>query len=374
MQLVVKKESLSQLLYLTNTIVERRNTMPILANVKLTADDKSLHVTATDLEVSLVGSTAAEVTTPGTITVSAKFLYDIVRELPTDTVQLKSSKAERLEVEAGKSHFKVNGISSDEFPTVMGINLTQPVSVEAQKLFEMLDKTAYAVSLDETRYNINGVYAEVVDRAGGDKGKKAIRFVATDGHRLALIDRPAEGLNLEKVIIPRKGINELKKVLENNEGAALVSTANGFFTVQSNGVTIGIRLIDGEFPDYRQVLPKEKKTEVRVGRSEFLSTVKRVSLVTTDKSRSIKFRLSDKTLTVSSSSPEYGEAIESIPVDQDGEDVTIGFSARYVLDAVAAMGSAETVIIRLNGELGPGVFLGDSDEEYQCVIMPMRFD
>jgi len=347
--------------------------MPILANVKLTAENKSLQVTATDLEVSLIGSTEAEVITPGSITVSAKFLYDIVREMPIDTVTLKASKGERLEIEGGKSHFKINGISSDEFPTVMGVNLNNPVAVEALTLYEMLDRTAYAVSVDETRYNINGVYAEVVEREG-NKGKKNLRFVATDGHRLALIDREADGLKLEKVIIPRKGLMELKKVLENNEGSALVSSANGFFTVQSGDVTIGIRLIDGEFPDYRQVVPKETKSTVLVDRSEFHATLKRVSLVTTDKSRSIRFKLAEGTLMISSSSPEFGEAVESISVKQDGEDVTIGFSARYLIDALSAMGSAETTIIKLNGELGPGVFMGDNDEGYQCIIMPMRFD
>jgi len=366
MQISINREKLSHLLYLTNTIVERRNTMPILANVRLTAEGKTLQVTATDLEVSLIGETEAEVTTPGSITVSAKFMYDIVREMQAEKVTLKSSKAERLEIDGGKSHFKINGISSDEYPTVMGVNISNPVSVEAATLYEMLDKTSYAVSMDETRYNINGVFAEVVE--------KKLRFVATDGHRLALMDRVADGLKLEKVIIPRKGINELKKVLENNEGAALVSSANGFFTVQSGDVTIGIRLIDGEFPDYRQVIPKETKTNVEIERMELLSTLKRVSLVTTDKSRSIRFKLNEGSLTISSSSPEFGEASEELTAKQDGEDVTIGFSARYLIDALTAMTRSENVHIKLSGELGPGVFSGDNDEGYSCIIMPMRFD
>lgn len=369
MFLELGKDSLSHLLYLTNTIVERRNTMPILANVKLTADETGLHVAATDLEVSLVGRTDAEVKTPGTITVSAKFLYDIVKELPTDSVVLKSSSGERLEIEAGQSHFKINGISSDEFPTLMGVTIEKAVSVEAEKLFEMLDKTMYAVSVDETRYNINGVFAESIDEGA------MLRFVATDGHRLAMIDRPSDGLALEAgVIIPRKGIQELKKVLENNEGAAKVSVHDGFFTVQSGAITLGVRLIDGEFPDYRQVLPKATTTEVRVDRADLLATVKRVSLVTTDKSRSVRFKLEDGVLTISSSSPEYGEASESIPVQQDGEDIYIGFSARYVMDLLSAMQNCEQITIKLNGELGPGLFTGDNADDYSCIVMPMRFD
>lgn len=369
MFLELGKDNLSHLLYLTNTIVERRNTMPILANVKLTADDAGLHVAATDLEVSLVGQTDANVSTPGTITVSAKFLYDIVKELPGDSVTLKSSSGERLEIESGQSHFKINGISSDEFPSLMGITIDDCVSVEAEKLFEMLDKTMYAVSMDETRYNINGVFAESMEDGS------MLRFVATDGHRLAMIDRPSDGLALESgVIIPRKGIQELKKVLENNEGAAKVSVKDGFFTVQSGQITLGVRLIDGEFPDYRQVLPKETATVVTLDRNELLSTVKRVSLVTTDKSRSVRFKFESGTLTILSSSPEYGEASESISVEQDGEDVFIGFSARYVIDLLSAMSNCEKVTLKLSGDLGPGLFEGDNAQNYSCIVMPMRFD
>ena len=250
MQIVIGKENISHLLYLTNTIVERRNTMPILANVRLTATEAGkLNIAATDLEVSLIGETEAQVKTPGSITVSAKFLYDIVKELPSDSVMLKASEGERLEIESGQSKFRINGISSEEYPSIMGVTLTKPVAIEAETLQEVIDKTSYAVSLDETRYNLNGVFVEVVEES---KGKDVLRFVATDGHRLALIERTVSGFHLPKgVIIPRKGIQELKKVLEDNEGAAKVSVDKGFFTVESGEVILGVRLIDGEFPDYK---------------------------------------------------------------------------------------------------------------------------
>lgn len=373
MLLELPREKLTQLLYLTNTIVERRNTMPILANVKLMAQDDVLHVAATDLEVSLVGETEAEVKTPGGITVNAKFLYDIVKELAGETVTLKTVKGERLEVDCGQSHFKINGISTDEFPSLMGVTLSNSVAVEASRLREMLEKTSYAVSMDETRYNINGVYAETIEEEG--TGNVLLRFVATDGHRLSMIDRSADDLEIESgVIIPRKGIQELKKVLDNNDGVAKVEVADGFFTVQSGDVTLGVRLIDGEFPDYTQVIPSETRTTATVDRSELLATVKRVSLVTTDKSRSVRFKLDNGTLMVSSSSPEYGEAVETISVNQEGEDVQIGFSARYVQDLLSAMSASEQVSIHFVGELGPGSFVGDSDEQYRCIVMPMRFE
>ncbi len=374
MNFSISKENFSHLLYLCNTIVERKNTMPILANVKLNAEGNSLSVTATDLEVSLVGRADAKVKTPGTLTVDAKMLYDIVRELPNQDITVSESKRQRLDIECGQSRFKINGTSPDEFPAVAGVELKNPISVDAPKFYEMFDKTSFAVSTDETRYNINGVYAETAEGPLGP-GKPCLRFVATDGHRLALIDRPAEGFKFDSsVIIPRKGINELKKVLEDNEGAAKISLNEGFFTVQSGTVTLGVRLVDGQFPDYKQVIPLDHTTTVEVSRSELLSAVKRVSLVTTDKTKAIKCKLLDGNLLVSSSSPEYGEASESLAVEQNGEDVTIGFSARYLMDLLSAMSASEMITIKLKGELGPGVFIGSGDELYSCIVMPMRFE
>lgn len=358
---------------MTNTIVEKKNTMPVLANVKLNAENGLLSVAATDLEVSLLGNIEADVKTPGTITVNGKVIYEIVRELPDDNVVLKLSKGQRLEVECGSAHFKINGISSDEFPSIMGLTLQRPIPVEAAKVSEMLDKTSYAVSLDETRYNITGVCVEMVESGGS--GKDLIRFVATDGHRLAYIDRPADGIKFDNsVIVPRKGIQELRKVLDGNDGACNISLSEGFFTVQTENVILGIRLVDGQFPDYRQVIPNEVKTTVDISKDQLLSMIRRVSLVTTDKSRTIKLKIEKGSLLVSSSSPEYGEASESMEVKQNGEDVAVGFSAKYILEIINAMPNCEVVTLKLCGELGPGVFVGDDDSSYLSVVMPMRFE
>ena len=239
----------------------------------------------------------------------------------------------------------------------------------------MFEKTIFAVSNDETRYHINGVLAETREDSSLGANTPALRFVATDGHRMAVIDRPAEDFSVERsVIIPRKGIQELRKVLDGNEGAAKVSVDDGFFTVNSGNVTLGIRLVDGQFPDYQQVIPDEHTTVVSLDRDELLSSVKRVSLVTTDKSKAIKIKVVDGTMILSSSSPEYGEASESLSINQNGEDVTVGFSAKYIQDLLGAMVGSETIQLKLKGELGPGLFVGDGDELYSCIVMPMRFD
>ncbi len=378
MNFTVSKDNFSNLLYLASTIVERRNTMPILANVNIQAKGKSVSVSATDLEISLLGSAPAKVDKPGSLTVGAKVFYDIVRELPEQDISIKEGASGRLEIKSGNSLFKINGTSSDEFPSLVGCSLKDAVSVEASKLYEMFDKTSFAVSTDETRYNINGVNIEMVDGQGEKSSKKSksntIRFVSTDGHRLAMIDRPAEGIKVDSsVIVPRKGISELKKVLESNDGSAKISFNEGFFTVQSGSVTVGVRLVDGQFPDYNQVIPKEVKTTINVSKNDFLASIKRVSLVTADKSRTVRFGISGNTMTLTSSSPEYGEAKEVVEVQKDGDDIEIGFSARYVIDLLGAMSSSENVTINLNGELGPGMFMGD-DEKYKAIVMPMRFD
>lgn len=371
MLFTIEKEKLLQLLYLTNSIVERKNTMPILANVKMTAEDGLLQVWATDLEVSLVGDAQAEVSRAGSIAVDAKVLYEIVRELPDSKVTAQVTKSNRLEIESGQARFKINGTSADEYPSVMGVQLNDPISVDAGKLTEMMEKTIFAVSTDETRFNINGVYVEALENESG----KQLRFVATDGHRLAAIDRPADGLEFKNsVIIPRKGISELRKLLDGNEGVAQVGINEGFFTVSSENVTLGIRLVDGQFPDYKQVIPTSVKTTISVDRNTLLSAVKRVSLVTTDKSKALKFSLSDSNLHISSSSPEYGEASDNLTVDQKGDNVTIGFSSRYLIDILNAMNGVEKITIRFNGEVAPGLFLGNEDESYRCVVMPMRFE
>ena len=372
MQFTIKKENLLKLLYLTNSIVEKRNTMPILSNVKLVVERDLLKVAATDLEVSLLGSTTAEVISQGSIAVDAKVLYEIIRELPDSNCSIKLVKNQKLEIESGKSIFKINVTSSDEYPSIAGVEVKDSISVEAKRLHEMIEKTAFAVSTDETRYNINGVYVENLET---EESGKCIRLVATDGHRLAMIERSADGLDIKKsVIIPKKGISELRKVLEDNDGVAFVSVSDGFFTVKSNDVVLGIRLVDGQFPDYKQVIPKTHKTTISLDKNSFLSAVKRVSLVTTDRSKALKLAFANNTLIVSSSSPEYGDASDSISVDQKGDDVTIGFSARYLVDVLQAMSNTETITIRLNGDLGPGLFIGTSDDMYRCVVMPMRFE
>lgn len=374
MNISLPKQSFLKLLYLTHGIVERRNTMPILSHVKLSANQGKLAVAATDLEVSLIGEVDANVITAGAIAVDAKVIYEIIRELPEGELSLKLGQNNRLEINLGQSRFKIIGVSADEFPSLVGLGLNSPITVEAAVIHEMVNKTVFAVSTDETRYNINGVYAETI-KGALSPNSESLRFVATDGHRLAIIDREAEGFRLDKpVIIPKKGVLELRKVIEGNDGVARVSVNDGFFTVQSGDITFGARLMDGQFPDYRQVIPTENTTTVDLSTQDFLAAVKRVSLVTTDKSKAVRLKLINGSLLISSSSPEYGEASDNLTVTQNGEDVEIGFSSRYLIDLLTSMAQSETVTIKFAGSFAPGVFFANGDESFRCVVMPMRFE
>lgn len=374
MDISISKESLSHFLYLAANIVERRTTMPIISHVKLTAENDTLSVAATDLEITLVGRADAQVKAAGGITVNAKVLGDIVRELPEDVVNLLVTEGARLEIQCGASRFVINGTSPEEFPALRGISLSTPLSVDARKLFEMFEKTAFAVSTDESRHIINGVFVEMVPQLGLS-GNPGIRFVATDGHRIAVIDRPADGLSVDHgVIIPRKGIYELKKVLEDNEGVAYVDIHDGFFTVQSDRVILGVRLIDGQFPDYRHSIPTQMTMKIELDRASFLSAVKRVSVVSTERSPAVKLRLFENSLVVSSFSLERGEASELIVLEYEGEGMSIGFNARYVLDVLTAMPTSNRVLIEFYGDEGPAIFSSNDDQLYRCLVMPMRFD
>lgn len=376
MNLSISKESLLKISFLTASIAQKKNTMPILANVKMTANENgTLSIVASDIAVSLRAEVPAKVEEAGSVTVEAKVLYDIVKELPNYPVKLNVIKKSRLEIECGQSRFKIHGISADEYPEVEGIVLGDHTNVKTGKLIEMIDRTVFAVSLDETRFNINGVFVETIEGPLGPN-KMCLRFVATDGHRMAIIDRASEGFEMKQpVIIPRKGVLEIKKMLEESDSEeSSVSFSNGFMTVRSGVSTIGVRLVDGQFPDYKQVLPTNTTTKIEADRPSLLSAIKRVSLVTSDKSRAVKFKLIEGNLLISSSSPEYGEASENIDVLQEGDDVTTGFSGKFLLEMLSSVSDSEKITIRLDGASSPGVFSGDKDSLYEGIIMPMRFE
>jgi DNA polymerase-3 subunit beta len=374
MELKIGAAELGRALGRSQGIVEKKSTMPILSHVLLEAKkDGVLHVSATDLDLSVSSEHACEVHKEGVLAVPAKYLYEIVRALPEQEVVLKRSGNNYLEVRSGPSRFNIVGLPSEDFPALPRFEKVSFVDVTPAELLGQIELTSFAASTDETRYNLNGVLFE-------PQGP-ILRLVATDGHRLALSEKPLAGdFALKKgVILPRKGLHELKKLLGEavEPGQEKAETKLGFAEnsaiYRRPGVVLAMRLIEGTFPDYKQVIPKQGEKIVKLGRERLLQTLRRISLLSSDKSHAVKLELSPGLLKVLSQNPDLGDAIEEVPVEYAGEPLKIGFNARYLTD-VAAVLKSDDVQIELADDLSPCVLKGAGGEDagYTAVVMPMR--
>jgi DNA polymerase-3 subunit beta len=371
MKVVLTRGDLLRGVTTVQSAVASKNTMPILANVLLEAKDKKLEFVATDLDMGIRCSVPAEIVEKGNITINAKKLSDIVRELPEATVELEIDDSHKMILVCQKSNFKVHGLPKDDFPILPEVKKDRVVKIKGSLLQEMIRKTIFAVSTDETRYVLNGVYFQV------DGGK--LRMVATDGHRLAFIQKKLEGKNDDKtsVIIPTKTLNELSKVISDlgkgKEDELIVEcyvTDNQIkFVIE--GVEIVSRLIEGQFPNYEQVIPKESDKKIEASVSELASATRRVAILTSEKSNSIRYQAKNGKLTISSKTPDMGEAKEEMDVDYKGEEISIAYNSKYVLDVLKNVGT-DTVNIELTQALSPGILRPKGDTDYLCVIMPMR--
>jgi DNA polymerase-3 subunit beta len=373
MKLSVEKADLQRGLARLQAIVEKRSSMPILANVLVTATGKGdsgrLELAATDLEVGIRGSQPAKVQKPGALTISARKLYDIVRELPDETIQLEATPNAYLDIRCGRSRFTLAGTAAEEYPSLPDFAPGRMVRLQAAVLSQMIEGTMYAASMDETRYNLNGVYFEVL----ADTGR--IRMVATDGHRLALVERTAgsdvSGL-ASGVIVPRKGLAELKRLVDEEDADEVeIGFEGNSGLVKKGDVTLVMRLIEGEFPNYKQVIPKQCDHHLTLSADSLVRALRRVALLSAEHSRAVKVELADGKLQLSSRTPDLGEAQEEIDVDYAGPTISIGFNARYLLDCLSALGAKE-VRLGLRDGGSPVEVRPTDDLESVAVVMPMR--
>ncbi len=377
MELKIAAQELAKALGRSQGIVEKKSTMPILSHVLLEAKKGTeLHVSATDLDLSVSSEHPCEVLKDGALAVSAKHLYEIVRSLPEASVTLKRASNNYLEVRSGPSEFRIVGLPAEDFPALPKFEKVPFVAVQPSELLDMIERTQFAVSSDETRYNLNGVLFEP---SGG-----ALRMVATDGHRLSLVERKIDGdFGLKRgVILPRKGLQEFRKLLleaaetevvEGQEPTSKLGFVENNAIFRRPGVVLAMRLIEGMFPDYRQVIPKPGEKIVTMGRLRLLETLRRVSLLSSDKANAVKLELAKGTLRVTSQNPDLGEAKEEVPVEYQGEPLKIGFNAKYLIDVLVAAKS-DDVALELADDLSPGVLrgTGEQDKGFTAVVMPMR--
>ena len=365
MELQIAVDELNRALYRAQGIAEKKSTLPLLSHVLLEATDGKLTVTAFDMEIGLVSEHRAEVMKEGRVAISARRLFDIVRMLPEPTLVLRLKPNHFVELTCGTSRFRLVGADPQDFPR-LPISEVPFVPVTPRLLLEMLEMTSIAVSTDETRLNLNGVFFQPV--AGG------LRLVATDGHRLSMAERSMEGeFRVDRgVILPRKGVAELRKLLSEGdaEGAEL-GIGERICVFRRPGLTFLMQLVNGIFPEYEKVIPPRNPEPLVLRRTAFLDTLRRVSLLSQDQMYTVKLELGDGVLKVSSQSAELGEAYEEIPVDGARPGLRIGFNARYLMDVLGVLDSEE-VAFELSDELSPGVLRPVGDDSYTAVVMPVR--
>jgi DNA polymerase-3 subunit beta len=373
MMIEVEKKDLISLLSKTQNIVEKRNTMPILVNVLLEANESKIKVFATDLEVSLTDEIPVIHANPGKVAVNAKNLFEIIKELAEGPIQLTKKENNWLEIKQNKSVFNIVGISAEEYPVFPTYSTQDFMKLDASVLADMIEKTIYSVSNDETRYHLNGVYFE----RQTEGAQEAYRMVATDGHRLSLVDRKTEAKakstvsSPQGVIIPRKGLTEIRKLLDTVSGNFEMAIEGSQLIVRHNSTVLMVRLIEGKYRNYQQLIPQNLNHHAHIHRETLLSSLKRVSLLSNQKYKGVTLSLSAGRLEISSNNPELGDAKEEIEVRYEGTDLKIGFNARYILDVLNSFDDDE-VDIELNDQLSPGLIRPHNDNSYTCVVMPMR--
>jgi len=367
MNLTISKEQIMNGLQAVQNVVSNRTTLPILSNVLLRAEGDKLELTATDLDVTIACSVEAKVKKPGASTVPVKKLFGIVRELGNSEIDLEVDDKNVCSIRSGASFYKINGLSADEFPPMPKFKEDKKVELPQEKIRGMMKKTSFAISTDESRYVLNGIFISLKDHK--------MTMVATDGRRLAMVDEEVDVSEKSQgeFIAPAKAVNELNRLLQDKGTVEVRYTDNqASFTLkdEKNGsVLIVSKLIEGNYPNYRQVIPTEVKERISLVREEFLHALKRAEIMTSDKSNSVKLTFGKNNLAITANSPEVGEARESIAINYKGKEMAIAFNPKYMIDPLNSLANDE-VFIELIDELSPGVLKINGPFLY--VVMPMR--
>jgi len=367
----IERAALLRAVAQAQSVVERRNTIPILANVLIEAEGDHASFKATDLDIEVVDKVAAQVARAGATTVGAVTLHEIVRKLPDGAlVELtEDSAAGRLEVRAGRSHFSLATLPREDFPVMATSEYPANFSAKSPVLRRLFDKSKFAISTEETRYYLNGVYFHVAD----SEGARVLRAVATDGHRLARIDDtvPPGAESMPGVIVPRKTVGELRKLLDDDEAEIAVSVSETKIRFATPEITLTSKVIDGSFPDYARVIPDGNTRRLEVDASDFAKAVDRVATVSSERSRAVKLQLDEDRLVLSVNAPDAGNAEEELAVAYGDDKLEIGFNAKYLLE-IASQVDRENAVFLFNSAGDPTLMREGDDTSAVYVVMPMR--
>jgi DNA polymerase-3 subunit beta len=367
MNLTIAKEQIMNGLQAVQNVVGTRTTLPILSNVLIRAHEGKVEFTATDLDVTVSCSVEAAVSKSGATTIPVKKFFGIIRELSSPEIEIETDDKNVTSIRSGSSFFKIRGLAAEEFPPLPKFKDDRRVTLAQEKLRSMLKKTSFAISTDESRYVLNGIFLSLKDHK--------ITMVATDGRRLALVDEEADIAEKSQgeFIVPAKAVNELTRLLtEKGDVDVNFSENQASFTLKNekgSGALIVTKLIEGNYPNYRQVIPSETKERIALPREEFLHALRRAEIMTSDKQNSVKLAFVKNQLAITANSPDVGEARETMAVNYKGKDLNIAFNPAYVIDPLNAL-SEDEVFLELIDELSPGVLKINGPFLY--VVMPMR--
>ena len=373
MKIHVAREDLLTALQRVQGVVEKRNTMPILANILLEAKAEGLDIVATDLEIGMRGLYKATVDEPGSVTFSARTLFDILKEVRHSDIEITVAENNWVTVKAGKSQFRVVGLPSKDYPALPAIEREGMLSIPAQGLLRLLKKTVFAVGEKDTRYVLNGLLISLIPA-----GKHVtIRLVGTDGHRLGWAeqevtpDKSAIPSSELKVIIPKKAAIEIRRLLEEDDKEPLLGFTKNLLILRKSGLVFTSRIMEGTYPNYQQVVPKESSKKVTVNRSELEGALRRVSILSKDKAHAVKLTFNPEYVHLSSNSPDLGDAEEEISATYKGEIFSAGFNARYFLDVLSVI-ETESLSLQMETPLSPCLIQEQGNPLFKAVVMPVK--
>ena len=371
MKVTIERSALLRALQHVQSVVERKNTIPILSNLLIAAEEGSLRLTATDMDMAAVDLAPCDTARTGRVTAPALLLYEIVRKLPEGAqLEMESdSGAEKLALRGGSAAFSLNCLPVDDFPAMTEDDLPIVFDIAGAQLRRLIEKTRFAISTEETRYYLNGIYLHAVTAPE----RTALRSVATDGHRLARVETalPEGAESLAGAIVPRKAVNELYKLLDDFDGEAGVSASETKIRFSVGDTVLTTKLVDGTFPDYERVIPRDNKNVVKVHSRGFAAAVDRVSTISTENPRSVKLGIGGDSMVLSARSMDQSSANEKLEIEHDGDAVDIGFNARYVLDMTQQV-DGDSLRLAISDAASPAVVSDCDDATALYVLMPMR--
>jgi len=374
MNFTIDKDTFLKGLGRIQSIVEKRNTIPVLANVLLEGNDGELHVTATDLEVGMRSSYPANIVKTGRITVSAKKLYEIIKELAVGEIEITSGDNNWTTIHAGKSQFKIVGLPSTDYPALPTIEREGLIPLAGAGFLELIRKTLFAAGDNDARYILNGLLVTLIT----SEKKTILRLVGTDGHRLAVAEQEVGHAGVKgtpqeiKAIIPKKAAHEMQRLLEEGgEGEPLIGFTKNLMIFRKSGLLLTSRLMEGNYPNYQQVIPKEGGRKIGVNRADLESALRRVSVLSRDKASAVKVSFVSGQMTLFSSNPDFGEATEELAAGYEGEGLNTGFNARYLLDVLGVM-DGETISLQMENPLSPCLIQEPDSPGFKCVVMPIK--